>query len=152
MLQHLTHLQAAVVDGETVRLQADLLTAKVLARAQAKQAIAEEATKREDERVAKLRSERGEKWLPAISKLQGMPGKAPELSGGLENGLQKSSEQTKKKKKRSATPAIGKSGLTGPERMHSVQNGTTEHGMKKQSNWVEDSHRVQPQQVGIVQI
>lgn len=149
-LQHLAHLQAAVVDGETVRLQADLLTARVLARAQAKQAIAEEATKREEERVANLKRERGEKWLPAISKLQGIPAKAPELSGGVDSGL-KSCEQ-KKKKKRSATLAVGNSELTVPETMNVVQNGTTQHVMKKQSNWSKGSHKVRTQQVGTVQI
>ncbi|KAG0605483.1 hypothetical protein M758_9G063100 [Ceratodon purpureus] len=65
--EHIVRLQAAVVDNETVSEQAKRLREKVLASAKSSQAKVELARKNEEERVAKLKRERGEEWLPSVA-------------------------------------------------------------------------------------
>lgn len=67
LVQHLVRLQATVVDGETVAHQAEQLRKRALASAESLQAKADLARKKEDERVAGLKRQRGEEWLPSVA-------------------------------------------------------------------------------------
>lgn len=67
MVQHFVRLQATVVDGETVEEQGKHLREKVLASAKSKQAKAELTRKKEEERIAELKRQRGEEWLPSVA-------------------------------------------------------------------------------------
>ncbi|CAM6042576.1 unnamed protein product [Sphagnum compactum] len=71
--EHLVRLQAAAIDGETIRAEAKHAMAKALATSQVSAEVAEKAAKREEERVAALKRERGEEWLPAIAAQLGLP-------------------------------------------------------------------------------
>lgn len=67
MLQHLVRLQTTVVDSETVSEQAKRLREKILASAKSSQAKAELARKNQEERIALLKRQRGEEWLPSVA-------------------------------------------------------------------------------------
>ncbi len=79
MIQHLVRLQAAAIDGETIRAEAKHAMAKALATSQVSAEVAEKAAKREEERVAALKRERGEEWLPAIAAQLGLPLKSTKI-------------------------------------------------------------------------
>ena len=99
-MQHFVRLQAAVVDGKSVKEQAERIRARILALAQAAQANFESATQKEEARVAQLKRERGEEWLPAIAAQMGKPLKLVKPnSGGAPAAEQNASEPPKKKKK-----------------------------------------------------
>lgn len=66
-MQHLVRLRATVVDTETVEEQGKRWREKSLASAKALQEKAGLARKKEEERVAQLKRERGEEWLPSIA-------------------------------------------------------------------------------------
>ena len=66
-MQHLVRLEATVVDSESVAEQAKRLREKVLASAKASQAKAALTRTKEEERVAQLKRERGEEWLPSVA-------------------------------------------------------------------------------------
>jgi hypothetical protein len=53
--------------------------AKALATSQVSAEVAEKAAKREEERVAALKRERGEEWLPAIAAQLGLPLKSTKI-------------------------------------------------------------------------
>ena len=100
-MQHFVRLQAAVVDGKSVKEQAERIRARILASAQAAQAKVESATQKEEARVAQLKRERGEEWLPAIAAQMGKPLKLVKPnSGGVPAAEQNASEPPKKKKKK----------------------------------------------------
>jgi hypothetical protein len=100
-VQHFVRLQAAVVDGKSVKEQAERIRARILALAQAAQANFESATQKEEARVAQLKRERGEEWLPAIAAQMGKPLKLVKPnSGGAPAAEQNASEPPKKKKKK----------------------------------------------------
>ncbi|XP_024375153.1 uncharacterized protein [Physcomitrium patens] len=65
--EHLVRLRATVVDTETVEEQGKRWREKSLASAKALQEKAGLAKKKEEERVAQLKRERGEEWLPSIA-------------------------------------------------------------------------------------
>ena len=67
LVQHLARLQATVVDSEVISEQAKRLREKILASAKSLQAKAELARKNEEERVAQLKRQRGEEWLPSVA-------------------------------------------------------------------------------------
>ncbi|CAK9216464.1 unnamed protein product [Sphagnum jensenii] len=77
--EHLVRLQAAAIDGETIRAEAKHAMAKALATSQVSAEVAEKAAKREEERVAALKRERGEEWLPAIAAQLGLPLKSTKI-------------------------------------------------------------------------
>jgi len=77
--EHLVRLQAAAIDGETIRAEAKHAMAKALATSQVSAEVAEKAAKREEERVAALKRERGEEWLPAIAAQLGLPLKSTKV-------------------------------------------------------------------------
>ena len=100
-MQHFVRLQAAVVDGENVKEQAERIRARILASAQAAQAKVKSETQKEEARVAQLKRERGEEWLPAIAAQMGKPLKLVKPnSGGVLAAEQNASEPPKKKKKK----------------------------------------------------
>ena len=97
-MQHFVRLQAAVVDGKSVKEQAERIRARILALAQAAQANFESATQKEEARIAQLKRERGEEWLPAIAAQMGKPLKLVKPnSGGAPAAEQNASEPPKKK-------------------------------------------------------
>ncbi|KAF5752830.1 hypothetical protein HS088_TW01G00748 [Tripterygium wilfordii] len=61
-------LQSIVVDGADIIAAARVASQKSLNRLEAKDAAAKEKTKREEERVAELKTIRGEKWLPSMAR------------------------------------------------------------------------------------
>lgn len=67
LVQHLIRLQATAVDSETISEQAKRLREKILASAKSSQAKAELARKNEEEKVAQLKRQRGEEWLPSVA-------------------------------------------------------------------------------------
>ena len=100
-MQHFVRLQAAVVDGENIKEQAERIRARILALAQAAQAKVKSETQKEEARVAQLKRERGEEWLPAIAAQMGKPLKLVKPnSGGVLAAEQNASEPPKKKKKK----------------------------------------------------
>ena len=67
LVQHLIRLQATAVDSETISEQAKRLREKILASAKFSQAKAELARKNEEEKIAQLKRQRGEEWLPSVA-------------------------------------------------------------------------------------
>ncbi|XP_038722891.1 uncharacterized protein LOC120014865 isoform X2 [Tripterygium wilfordii] len=61
-------LQSIVVDGADIIAAARDACQKSLNRLEAKDAVANEKAKREEERVAELKRIRGEKWLPSMAR------------------------------------------------------------------------------------
>eukprot|EP00252_Welwitschia_mirabilis_P018533 TRINITY_DN41179_c0_g1_i1.p1 TRINITY_DN41179_c0_g1~~TRINITY_DN41179_c0_g1_i1.p1 ORF type:complete len:228 (+),score=53.06 TRINITY_DN41179_c0_g1_i1:202-885(+) len=61
-------LHSVSVDGELIMLKAVEAKQKALARLQAREMAALEASRKEKQRVSLLKQKRGEKWLPAIAK------------------------------------------------------------------------------------
>lgn len=66
-LQFKRQLRSVVVDGVDVLATARDAWQKSLVRQEAKDAAAKEKAKKEEERVAKLKQIRGERWLPSIA-------------------------------------------------------------------------------------
>ena len=56
------------VEGEDIITAAKRVCEKSIARLEAKEAAVKAAAKREEDRVAKLKKVRGEKWLPSIAR------------------------------------------------------------------------------------
>ncbi len=67
-LQFRRQIQSVAIDGKNIMAAARDMCQKSLARLEAKDAMAKAAAKREEERVAKLKRIRGERWLPSIAK------------------------------------------------------------------------------------
>ncbi|CAO2830410.1 unnamed protein product [Amaranthus hypochondriacus] len=61
-------LESVVVEGTDIIATAKHAYEKSLSKLAAKEAAAKEAAKREDERVARLKKNRGERWLPSIAR------------------------------------------------------------------------------------
>ncbi|XP_076947059.1 uncharacterized protein LOC143618883 [Bidens hawaiensis] len=61
-------LKSVVVDGHDIICSAKEACERSLAKLEARDAAAKAKAKREEERVAKLKTIRGERWLPAIAK------------------------------------------------------------------------------------
>ncbi|XP_057849601.1 uncharacterized protein LOC131060394 isoform X2 [Cryptomeria japonica] len=61
-------LQSVAVDGTMILAEAEKNRRKALARLEAKECAAQIAARKEEERVALLKQQRGEKWLPSIGK------------------------------------------------------------------------------------
>ncbi|KAH9302088.1 hypothetical protein KI387_013671 [Taxus chinensis] len=61
-------LQSVAVDGTNILAEAEKNSRKAFARLQGKEYAAQIAAKKEEERVALLKQQRGEKWLPSIAK------------------------------------------------------------------------------------
>uniref|UniRef100_A0A9I9DN16 Uncharacterized protein n=1 Tax=Cucumis melo TaxID=3656 RepID=A0A9I9DN16_CUCME len=61
-------LRSVAVEGEDIITAAKRVCEKSIARLEAKEAAMKAAAKREEERVAKLKKVRGEKWLPSIAR------------------------------------------------------------------------------------
>lgn len=61
-------LKSVAIDGKDIIAAARDACQKSLARLEAKDAAAKASAKREEIRVAKLKSIRGERWLPSIAK------------------------------------------------------------------------------------
>ncbi|KAH7665316.1 hypothetical protein IHE45_13G026300 [Dioscorea alata] len=61
-------LQSVVVDGTNIMAAARDACQRSLERFEAREAAAKEALKREEERIAKLKKIRGERWLPSLAR------------------------------------------------------------------------------------
>lgn len=61
-------LRSVAVEGEDIITAAKRACEKSIARLEAKEAAVKATAKREEERVAKLKKVRGEKWLPSIAR------------------------------------------------------------------------------------
>lgn len=111
--EHLVRLQATVVDGETVAHQAEQLRKRALASAKSAQTKADLARKKEDERVAELKRQRGEEWLPSvavqIAKEIAEEPKLPKAAGVLapEETITDAPPKKKKRKKKVSKAKLG---------------------------------------------
>ncbi|KAJ7190843.1 hypothetical protein O6H91_03G126000 [Diphasiastrum complanatum] len=65
--ESVARLQAVVVDGATVQAEAARAAARALTSANREARAAELAARKEEERVASLKKQRGEEWLPALA-------------------------------------------------------------------------------------
>jgi len=115
-VQHLVRLRATVVDSESVAEQAKQLRERALASAKSSQAQAELARKNEDERVAELKRQRGEEWLPSvalqiakqIAKEPKLPkAAAPALVLAPEENITDAPPKKKKRKKKISKAQLG---------------------------------------------
>ncbi|XP_004148026.1 uncharacterized protein LOC101203340 [Cucumis sativus] len=61
-------LRSVAVEGEDIITASKRVCEKSIARLEAKEAAVKAAAKREEDRVAKLKKVRGEKWLPSIAR------------------------------------------------------------------------------------
>lgn len=62
-----SQIQSVAVDGAIIIAKAEKEKTRALVRLQEKEAAAQAAVKKEEERVALLKQQRGEKWLPSIA-------------------------------------------------------------------------------------
>jgi hypothetical protein len=62
-----SQIQSVAVDGAIIIAKAEKEKTRALVRMQEKEAAAQAAVKKEEERVALLKQQRGEKWLPSIA-------------------------------------------------------------------------------------
>jgi len=66
-LEFQSQIQSVAVDGAIIIAKAEKEKTRALVRMQEKEAAAQAAVKKEEERVALLKQQRGEKWLPSIA-------------------------------------------------------------------------------------
>ena len=151
-MQHFVRLQAAVVDGKSVKEQAERIRARILALAQAAQANFESATQKEEARVAQLKRERGEEWLPAIAAQMGKPLKLVKPnSGGAPAAEQNASEPPKKKKKNVETSVeLESTDKQTSEAKCVVLNGASREDVSREVSKPTQKVKLPRPQVGIV--
>lgn len=68
LLQFKRKVRSVVIDGTDIMAAATEACRRSLAIAEAKEAAAKAAAKKEEERVSVLKKARGEKWLPSVAK------------------------------------------------------------------------------------
>ena len=150
-MQHFVRLQAAVVDGENIKEQAERIRARILALAQAAQAKVKSETQKEEARVAQLKRERGEEWLPAIAAQMGKPLKLVKPnSGGVLAAEQNASEPPKKKKNVETSVELESSGKPTSEAKCVASNGASGEDVSSKVSKPTQKVKLPRPQVGIV--